>query len=157
MMKMRHRHINHKSKTVPVNKYTAHWSMKVWEKEIALKSTLKMYILVFITKKQARNWERSKDRSTLMLLGADYLAQRQCSKGAAAPSMECYRSLWRFRETSPLLSGSYCNLFPFCQEAEAGTAATSQLPSSPPAKAPGKEFSHLKFWSFKVKHYKWFH
>lgn len=27
------------------------------KKEVALKSTLKMYILVFIIKKQVRNWE----------------------------------------------------------------------------------------------------
>lgn len=81
-MKMRHRHINHKSRTAPVNKYTTHRSMNVWKKEVALKSTLKMYILVFIIKKRVRNWGQKADSRCCCSL---CWAERQCREGAVAP------------------------------------------------------------------------
>lgn len=108
-----------------------------------------MYILVFIIKKQVRNWEIKRQIHVVAALCAEL--RGNAARELQPPSRERYRSLWRFRETKHLFSESWWNLFPFsCQEAEVGTAAESQLPSSPPAKTLGKELSHWKFQSFKV-------
>lgn len=108
-----------------------------------------MYILVFIIKKRLRNWEVKRQIHVVAALCAEL--RGNAASELQPPSRERYRSLWRFRETKHLFSESWWNLFPFsCQEAEVGTAAESQLPSSPPAKTLGKELSHLKFQSFKV-------